>query len=85
MTYYIFELNKEDDDLKLEDDWRLGEVIGDYDFEEALEKWADDTESGDYSYLDCEHYFAVKNVSTQEIKRVALNAEPIINYSATEY
>ncbi len=84
MTYYIFELDKEDDDLKLEDDWRLGEVIGDYDFEEALEKWADDADS-EYDYVGHEYYFAVKNVSTQEIKRVALNAEPQINYSAKTY
>ena len=84
MTYFIFELDKEDDDLNLEDDWRLGEVIGYYDFEEALEKWADDTDS-ECDYVGCEYYFAVKNTSTQEIKRVALNAEPEINYSAKIY
>ncbi len=84
MTYYIFELDKEDDDLNLEDDWRLGEVIGDYDFEEALQQWADDTDS-ECDYVGHEYYFAVKNVSTQEIKRVALNAEPEIYYSAKIY
>jgi len=84
MKYYIFELENADDDLNLEDDWRLGGVVGDYDFEEALEKWAKDTDCN-CDYLDCENYFAVKNVLTQEIKRVALYAEPAIYYSATMY
>ncbi len=84
MTYYIFELENADDDLNLEDDCRLGEIVGAYDFEEALQQWADDTDCS-CDYLDCEHYFAVKNISTQEIKRVALNAEPEIYYSAKIY